>query len=819
MQHRTRLSHLTSSVSGIALGVAVSGSIVATSTQASAQAFKFPSSNVQAGNGLFTTPVLTTHELRAQYAQWKTNFLVACNAGELRVQYPESGKDTRSEAMGYGMVIAAYMGDQTTFDGLLKYYQRASTQGLMNWHPTNCGATGATAGDNGSAADADVDAAFALVVANKQWPGQYTTQLGTILGAVRARLFLPACQGILLAGSQFAACGCINGSYIPTGYYPAFGAADTGNTAFWTTARTNSYTYFQAASNDNTGLIPAWSTNTGSTNLQCPAAPQVGGGGQANQFQADAARAPWRVSVDYAWTANASAKTFLSSIAAFAKTQPVVSIVSVYNLDGTPQQGMVNGGLDAEGFRSTFVPGGFASAMMTSSQEDVDSMTGAWQSMYLPGDSVSGLHAFNSSLALLYGLNLTGLMWNPVGADPTPVTEPALNDQPGNLLTNGDFDEGFRAWSFANLAPTTNEANRAQGYAMHRDGELQIRVQRAAPVLTNTYEIRLSQPVSLQAGQTYVMSLKARAANPRPLHVAVEGTGAGNIVVMGNRRDATAPITVTADMQTYDWVFTAPALTDAKFEVDSGDSTETLIIDDVLLAPSTLPVSVAGDQPGQPGATTPGTTDGTTPPAGGGTTPPAGGGGTTQPGGSTQPGGPTGQLIPNQNDLGSTPGGSAAASSSGVTGAPVSGGLPPAPAGRPASGNGSCTSDTDCGSTFKCSTKISLCYEPTYGYVWDANLNGGQGGWSQPPITADCSPYVFWPLKNGCYDPVSGYAFDPTTGNPIYVGDNYTTGQDKVGGSKGGCSVSRAEANGPAPLWALFGALGTVLGLAYRRRR
>ncbi|HVZ37260.1 MAG TPA: MYXO-CTERM sorting domain-containing protein, partial [Polyangiaceae bacterium] len=462
--------------------------------------------------------------------------------------------------------------------------------------------------------------------------------------------------------------------------------------------------------------------------------------------------------------------------------------------------------LDAEGTRSTFVMGGLASAMMANSQEDVDSFTGAWQSMYLPGDSVSGLHAYNSSLALLYGLNVTGLMWNPAGANPTPVTEPALNDQPGNLLVNGDFDEGFQGWSFANLQPG-GEANRAQGYAMHRDGELQIRIQRAAPVATETYEIRLSQPVSIQAGQNYKISLKARSANPRPLHVNIEVPNGGGVIgSLGNHQDAKAPVMTTADMLTYDWVFASTAAATANFEIDSGDSAETLIIDDVVLAPTTDPVSVAGDQAGQP---PPGSTNGTTPPAGGGST--AGGGG------SATPGGTTGQTIPNQGDLGSTSGGSSNSSSGATTGAlaPVNGALPPAPAGGPG-GNGTCKTDADCGG-FKCSTTISLCYEPTYGYVWDAKANNGQGGWSQPPVTDQCKPYVFWPLKNGCYDPVTGYAFDPQTGQPVFVGEQYQA--NNTGKSSSGCSVSGVGEKSPAPAWALLGMLGTAFGLAYRRRR
>src|SRR5690606_32101148 len=95
--------------------------------------------------------------------------------------------------------------------------------------------------------------------------------------------------------------------------------------------------------------------------------------------------------------------------------------------------------LDATERRSSFTMGGFATAMTASTQENIDRFTGAWQSLYVAGDSFDVYRAFNNSLSLLYGLTVTGFMWDPVGADPVPVTEPPLNPQGANLVVNGDF--------------------------------------------------------------------------------------------------------------------------------------------------------------------------------------------------------------------------------------------------------------------------------------------------------------------------------------------------------------------------------------------
>lgn len=813
MQYRPGFSNI-----NVALCAALAGAAVAlSSAPAAAQNFPFPSRKPVMG---LTTDVLTTHELRAQYNLWKTRFVERCPQGDARIRYPESGNDTRSEGVGYGMVIAAYFGDQATFDGLWDYYQRASSNGLMNWRRDGCNAGGG-GGDTGSASDADIDAAFGLVVANKQWGG-YAADAGTLVGRIRGALFQPGCAGILLAGSQFAACGCINPSYIPPGYYPSFGAADGGQAAFWTTARNNSYTYFSAVNDNNTGLVPAWSQANGSLNLACNGTPQVSGGGNTNEFQADAARTPWRVAMDYQWTGDTRAQTFLKDIADFAASQRIVQIVTRYSLAGNALEG--NG--DATGFRSTYTIGGFASAMTANSQTSLDAFTGAWQSMYLAGDSVGAnnavaTHAFNSSLALLYGLTITGLAWDPTGANPTRVTEPPLQDQAGNLLKNGDFDQGFQDWSFANLDDPATAGARAEGYAMHKNGELQLVVPRASARPQDAFEARLSQPVAIQAGRKYLISFKARAAAARPISVSVAQVNAPytTYATFGNRRDAMAPLALSTEVQTYEWVFTAatgdPA---AQFNVDVGNSNVGLTIDDVFFGVTDRPNSVAGEAAGGAPTTTPDptATPGTTPPAGGGSTPPAGG--------------PV-QVIPNQGDIGSTPG---STPPSGGTTAPLSGGMPALPTGT-VMGNGTCKTNADCVGTAnaQCSTKLWLCYDTKTGYV--ATPNSSMGPWSLPPQffdqdgdgnrTDDCGAgNVWWELQQGCYNATSGYAFDPVQKRWVWVGENYVKNQLGDGNAEdSGCSVTSAGlVNGTGESqrwpWALGAALGLVGTLGYRRR-
>ena len=140
---RNRSLSLPVKLSSVTLGagLVLAGICAAPTASAQEAAFPFPSTNVASGQ---ITSVLTSHELRADYARWVEQVIERCPQGDARMRYPESGNDTRSEGVGYGMVIAAYMGDKQTFDGLWDYYQRTSGDtGLMHWKRTDC-AGGAT---------------------------------------------------------------------------------------------------------------------------------------------------------------------------------------------------------------------------------------------------------------------------------------------------------------------------------------------------------------------------------------------------------------------------------------------------------------------------------------------------------------------------------------------------------------------------------------------------------------------------------------------------------------------------------------------------
>jgi MYXO-CTERM domain-containing protein len=780
----------------IVLALGAGSLVLASSGAASAQAlggqFPFPSTNVAAG---VVTGALTSHELRQLYLDWREALIEQCPQGDARVRYPETNNDTRSEGIGYGMVIAAYMGDQQTFDGLWRYYQRTSTDGLMNWKRNGCDGGGG-GGDNGSAADADIDTALALIVAERQFPGNnYGQDATTILGTIRAQLFDGGCQGVLLAGSQFGDCGCINPSYIPPGYYVAYGNVE--QQAFWDQARGASYTYFNAVRNPQTGLVPAWSQVSGNLQLGGGCNPQVAGGGGTNEYQADAARTPWRVATDYQWTGDPRAQDFLQSIGGFASSQQMMRIRDRYTLAGQPAN--TNELSSHELGRNTYVMGGFATAMVAGSQQQLDDFTGAWISVYKSGDNSGGIfRAFNNSLALLYGLVATGTMWNPAGDGPNAMPEPPLTPPtPGNLVVNGDFDEGVLGWEarsdFYGYGGSLQFTN-SDGFALHAGGEMRLRVLSNEP--DSPERLNFRQQVSVQAGQRYRLSVAARATAPRLLSLAVQGEDAAyGRIAIGQDSET---FTVDTEMRTFQAVFEAPTTDPAAVLLfQFGHSSEDVTIDNVVLEPTDLPLD--------PGSTVGGPAPAPVTPAPG-APPPSAGGGSPPPGDGS---------LGAVGDLGGD-----------ATGAPVSppgvpvppGGVTPGmPAAMP--GNPSAPSAQNCAPAAY-SAELGLCYEATTGQVWDTS----QGTWTLPPQVEWCgadeqNPGNFnywWPLLPACYSPISGYAWNNQLQSWVFVGTNFTRGQN-AGSDDAGCNVSGANAGGNG--WAGLALLGLAGAAMARRRR
>ncbi len=266
------------------------------------------------------SPAVANSVITQAYQAWKAQYVTSQGAGGfLRVQRPENGNDTVSEGIGYGMIMAAYMGDQTTFNGLWNYAKsHFDANGLMNWR---IDANNNTVGFN-AATDGDEDMAIALIVADKKWGG-YTADAKALIGNIMAHEIEPG-TFVVKPGDVFGGSSLLNPSYFAPAYYTEF-ATYTGNTS-WNSVTNEVYTVLGAinAKNGGTGLVPDWCTAAGNS-----------ANGQGYNYTYDATRTPWRLATAYAWTADPRAKAQLNMINTFFQGVGITNVKDGYTITGS----------------------------------------------------------------------------------------------------------------------------------------------------------------------------------------------------------------------------------------------------------------------------------------------------------------------------------------------------------------------------------------------------------------------------------------------------------------------------------------------------
>lgn len=256
------------------------------------------------------------------YTDWKNNYVRACNNdSQYRVLF-DDGSSTVSEGIGYGMLLAAYAGDKALLDGLWAYYKANSqnSYGMMDWKISGCsGVTG-----SGPATDADEDCAWALIVAEYQWPndnskydyGAEATALITKIGNSEIT------GGQANNGASWGSTNtCRNPSYQAPAYYRQFASQVSSQSNLWNTAVTNSFTLLNNNVNTSTGLVSNWCNNSGQPN-DCN-----NGSNGTPEYGYDACRNPWRMAMDVIWNNTSSTQTnFCNRLASYISQKGATSV-------------------------------------------------------------------------------------------------------------------------------------------------------------------------------------------------------------------------------------------------------------------------------------------------------------------------------------------------------------------------------------------------------------------------------------------------------------------------------------------------------------
>jgi endo-1,4-beta-D-glucanase Y len=280
-------------------------------------------------------------DVQAAYAQWKSDLVTSNGAGgHLRVQRTTSdGVDacrplgsTVSEGIAYGMLFAAYMNDQSLFDGLWLFEQaNLDGNGLMNWAPEGSGPD-----CRGGATDADEDMAFALVMAGKQWGGQGTLSRSyeqtaiDMIGRIWSTEVFES-KWLRAGDGNWATNTNLNVSYLAPAYYRVFKSVDTNPSDDWSAVVEQTYATIADSltgnGNESNGLVPAWCDDSSQSTCR-PGSP--------GNYQYDACRTPFRVGLDWCWFGEPRAAAYVQKTSAFFAGVGAANIADGYALDGMP---------------------------------------------------------------------------------------------------------------------------------------------------------------------------------------------------------------------------------------------------------------------------------------------------------------------------------------------------------------------------------------------------------------------------------------------------------------------------------------------------
>jgi len=250
---------------------------------------------------------------------------------------PATGQTT-SEGQAYAMLRAVWMGDKKAFDGVWgwtrDHLQHRSDDKLLSWLWK-----GDQLMDFATATDADLDAALALVLANKKWGEEkYLEEAKRIMAYILAKEVVRIDGRLYLtsgSGAKEGAGYLVNPSYFSPAHYRTFAEVDPEHP--WMTLVQDTYWLVEQISTrteNKTGLVPNWIWVDEKTG-------QVASAGKfregADDYGFDAFRLYFRVALDRAWFSSEEALKLLSEASRFLASEWKAGgrLAAVYGLDGT----------------------------------------------------------------------------------------------------------------------------------------------------------------------------------------------------------------------------------------------------------------------------------------------------------------------------------------------------------------------------------------------------------------------------------------------------------------------------------------------------
>jgi len=357
------------------------------------------------------------NQTSAFYSAWKKEYIKnGCKEGEYYVHSGE-GANTISEAHGYGMMIMCFMAGyeksaKAYFDGLFSYYKsHPSTinNNLMDWQQVSC--KDSPSADDDAASDGDIDIAFSLLLAHKQWGSEgninYLVEARTIINAIMQDEINPDTWAVKLgdwcnSSDPDYYYGTRSSDFI-TSHFRVFSVAT--NNSDWNLVIDECYNLvniIQTTQSLTSGLIPDFIVNINATPV--PAGQNFLEDIYDGDYYYNACRFPWRVGTDYLLNGDNRAKIAVTKINSWLKSSTSGNVSAVsngYKLNGTPFYDWND---------ATFI-GPFAVGAMS------DLTNQNWLNMLyeelITNNDLNDGDYYSNTIKLLSMLTISGNYWNP----------------------------------------------------------------------------------------------------------------------------------------------------------------------------------------------------------------------------------------------------------------------------------------------------------------------------------------------------------------------------------------------------------------------
>jgi endoglucanase len=259
------------------------------------------------------------------YNQWKEHYIKkGCHPGEYYVWFELKGnKQCVSEGQGYGMIITVLMAGadpfaKNTYDGLYQYYKAhpGNHSYLMAWaQGKNCKDL-----DKSSATDGDMDIAYSLLLANKQWGSKgeinYLQEAQYAIASIMEHEVNPHTHSILLSDAiEYDSKDyddTRSSDFMPANF-KAFEIATHDHR--WGKVIDINYklfSYMQQTFSLDAGLIPDFIRHL--NKKPAPAQPNYLESPYDGYYNYNACRVPWRIATDYLLTGDKRAKAINDKI-------------------------------------------------------------------------------------------------------------------------------------------------------------------------------------------------------------------------------------------------------------------------------------------------------------------------------------------------------------------------------------------------------------------------------------------------------------------------------------------------------------------------